>query len=465
MAHEAGSSDGAAPEGPAREPDPGSAGTGTSWHPRLVEGEVRVVGHRWSRRVHEVKAFLSRSRVPYRWFDLDTDADARTMAQRTQPSGSVGDPVVLFPDGSSLVNPDVRAVAEKLGLDTTPDSRFYDLIVIGGGPAGLAASIYAGSEGLRTVVVEQEVPGGQASYSARVENYPGFPDGLSGSDLARRTVEQAERFGVEIIVTRRATRLRADAADRFVTLDDGTELASRAVLLALGVGFRWLEAPGCPQLVGAGIYYGAAIAEATACRDQEIFILGGGNSAAQAALLLAQYAKHVTILALEPTIEETMSQYLVDRIRRTPNITVRTRSTVATAEGDGHLEHITIQDVDTGATERVAANSLFVFIGATPRTDWLGDAIARDDKGFVIAETQCTDGRARIPGWSLDRPPFELETSLPGVFVAGDVRRGSVKRIASAVGEGAMAIHSIHRYRRTVRAPAPSHATASLGGG
>lgn len=462
MTEEADSSGHAVPPAPGREPRALDAAIGTSWHPRLVEGEVRVVGHRWSPRVHEIKAFLSRSRVPYRWLDLDTDADAHAVAAGAQRSRVDGKPVVLFPDGSSLVDPDVRDVAEKLGLDTTPDSRSYDLVVVGAGPAGLAASIYAGSEGLRTVVVEQEVPGGQAGYSASIENYPGFPDGLSGSDLARRTVEQAERFGVEIIVTRRATRLRADALDRFVTLDDGTELASQAVLLALGIGFRWLEAPGCPSLVGAGIYYGAATAEATACRGQEVFILGGGNSAAQAALLLAQHAKHVTILALEPTIEETMSQYLVDRIRRTPNITVRTRSTVAAAEGNGHLERMTIQEVDTGQTQVVPANSLFVFIGATPRTDWLGDVIARDKDGFVIAGLQCADGSERIPGWSLERAPFELETSLPGVFVAGDVRRGSVKRIASAVGEGAMAVQSIHRYRRTVAAtPAPGSSRSS----
>ena len=419
------------------------------------------MGHRWSPRVHEIKTFLSRSRVPYRWFDLDTDADAGTIAAGVQRSGNDSKLIVLFPDGSWLVDPDARTVAEKLGLETTPDSRFYDLIVVGGGPAGLAASIYAGSEGLRTVVVEQEVPGGQATYSASIENYPGFPHGLSGSDLARRTVDQAERFGVEIIVTRKATRLRADSLDRFVTLDDETELTSSTVLLALGVGFRWLEAPGCPLLVGAGIYYGAATAEATACRDQEVFVLGGGNSAAQAALLLAQYAKHATILALEPTIEETMSQYLVDRIRRTPNITVRTRCTVAGAEGDGRLERITIQQVDTGETQVVPANSLFVFIGATPRTDWLGDVVKRDDRGFVIAGLECEDGSGRIPGWSLERAPFDLETSLPGVFAAGDVRRGSVKRIASAVGEGAMAVQSIHRYRRTVTAPRRSSAAAT----
>lgn len=416
-------------------------------HPRLVEGEVRVIGHRWSRSVHELKAFLSRSRVPYRWLDVERDGDGSSVAHR---EGAPGDQsvVVLFPDGSSLVNPPIRAVAEKLGLDTAPDARWYDLIVVGGGPAGLAASIYAASEGLRTLVAEQEVPGGQASFSAIIENYPGFPRGLSGSDLTRRTVDQAERFGVEIVVTRGATRLRADGQKRLVTLDDGTELAAMAVVLAVGVTFRWLEAPGCPSLVGAGIYYGAATAEASACRDQDVYVLGGGNSAGQAALLLARYARRVIILALEASLEETMSHYLVERIRRTKHITVRTRHTVAAAEGNGHLEWLTLLNVETGETERVRANGLFVFVGATPRTDWLGDAIVRDEQGFVIAGSDLMRAKRFLRAWPLAREPYNLETSVPGIFVAGDVRKGSVKRIAAAVGEGAMAVQCIHLYRR-----------------
>jgi thioredoxin reductase (NADPH) len=318
---------------------------------------------------------------------------------------------------------------------------------VGGGPAGLTAAIHAAADGLRTIVVEQEVPGGQASYSALVENYPGFPEGLSGSELARRTIQQAERFGVEVVVTRRATGLREEGCRR-VTLDEGTELASHAVLLALGVSFRWLEAPGCPQLVGAGVYYGAAIAEAAACRDQEVYVLGGGNSAAQAALLLAQFARRVVILALEPTLEETMSRYLIDRIRSRENIVVRTGCTVVAVEGDDHLEGLTIQDVRRGRTEEVRAQGLFIFIGATPRTDWLPDGVARDDRGFVLAGADLTcNGRGRGE-WPLAREPYALETSLPGVFVAGDVRKGSVKRMASAAGEGATSIHFIHRYLR-----------------
>jgi thioredoxin reductase (NADPH) len=400
-------------------------------HPQLLDGEVRLVGPRWSPRVHALKDFLTRSRVPYRWSEPKRDGDV---------------PVVLFPDGSSLQDPDIRQVAEKLGLETRPEAGDYDLIVVGGGPAGLTGSIYGASEGLRTVVVEQEVPGGQASYSASIENYPGFPEGLSGADLARRVVEQAERFGVEILVTRPATRLRAEGPNRLVTLDDGTELAAHSILLAMGVGFRWLEAPGCPPLAGAGVYYGAAVAEAAACRGQEVYVLGGGNSAGQAALLLAQHARRVVILTLEGSLEETMSRYLADRIRRIPNIVVRTRHTVVGAHGSGRLETIDIQDLATGGTEQVPAGGLFIFIGATPRTEWLADVVARDPEGFVLSgqELKC-DGRSR-PDWPLERKPYRLETSTPGVFVAGDVRHDSVKRLACAVGEGAMAVAQVHRY-------------------
>jgi thioredoxin reductase (NADPH) len=407
---------------------------GIASHPKLIEGEVRVVGRRWSPRVHAIKAFLARSRVPYRWLDGERDGAGLPETQVT----------VLLPDGSTLVDPDVREVARGLGLETEPDSHTYDLIIVGGGPAGLAASIYGGSEGMRTVVVEQDVPGGQASYSAIIENYPGFPEGLSGSDLARRTIAQAERFGVEILVTRRAVSLGTAGDHQVVTLDDGTELSSPAVLLATGVSFRWLEAPGCSSLVGAGIYYGAATAEATACRGQDIFILGGGNSAGQAALLLAQYARRVVILTVEDSLDKTMSQYLIQRLSSLPNIEVRTRSTVVSADGEGHLEWLTIQDVRTGNTERLRADSLFVFIGATPRTEWLEGRVARDPEGFILAGPDLKQNGRFGQGWPLERDPYMLETSRPGVFVAGDVRKGSIKRLASAVGEGAMAVQFIH---------------------
>jgi thioredoxin reductase (NADPH) len=418
--------------------------------PRFVEGEIRVIGERWSPRVHALKDFLARSRVPYRWLDLESDQQAHEVAERAIP-GNQRFPVVLFADGTFLVDPDVRTVAEKLGLDTEPDSRFWDLIVVGGGPAGVSASISAASDGLRTVVVEQGIPGGQISYSGAVENYPGFPEALSGSELARRAVQQAERFGVEIVVTRRANKLRLDGKQLYVTLDDGTELAAHSVLLAVGVSFRWLEAPGCSTLVGAGIYYGAAVAEASACTAQDIYILGGGNSAAQAALVLAQYARRVTIVALEDTIESTMSKYLVDRIRSAKNIVVKTGHTVAAAEGVNHLERITIKNVKTGETETMPADGLFVFIGATPRTDWLGGLIARDKDGFIMSGVDCTHGDGIPAGWPLERPPYELETNAPGVFVAGDVRSGSVKRLTSAAGEGAEAVHYIFRHCADVR--------------
>jgi len=433
--------------GPAAAPRSGDG----QLHPSLVEGEVRVIGYRWSPRVHQLKTFLARSRVPFRWFDVRRDPDSLAVVERMVP-GVRTFPVVLFPDGTALIDPDVSELAEKLGLPTHPDAQSYDLIVVGGGPAGLAASIYAASEGLRTVVVEQDVPGGQVSYSPAVENYPGFPTGLSGSDLGRRTVEQAERFGVDILVTRRVTALHVNGDARGVTLDDRTELTSRTVLLAIGVTFRWLDAPGCTSLVGAGIYYGAATAEAAACAGQQVYVLGGGNSAAQAALLLAQYARHVTVLALEPSIEETMSAYLVERIRRTQNIIVRPSTTVAGAEGPRRLKHLILQHVDTGETERVEADALFVFIGALPRTEWLGDTVARDEQGFVLSGRDPIQGCTGHVPWPLDRDPYPLETTAPGVFVAGDVHRGSVKRLASAVGEGAVAVAGIHQFLRAERA-------------
>jgi thioredoxin reductase (NADPH) len=434
---------------PSEEPDPEqklplTPRQGEALHPKLVEGEVRVIGPRWSPRVHEIKAFLARSRVPYRWLDNGRDEDARAAAEQAGARDRF--PVVLLPDGSVLFEPEVREVARKLGLETDPDSRFYDLITIGGGPAGLAASINGASEGIRTLVLEQEVPGGQISYSAIVENYPGFPEGLSGSDLARRTVEQAERFGVEILVLRRAVGLREDGESHVVTLDDGAELHSRAVLLAVGVSFRWLDVPGCAPLVGAGIYYGAAIAEASACRGQDIYILGGGNSAGQAALLLAQFARRVIILALEDTIEETMSKYLVDRLRQLPNVEIRTNTTVVGADGRGRLEEITIENVKTGKKERARCDGLFVFIGATPRTEWLEEVVRRDEKGFILSGADVRCDISQWPEWPLKREPYRLETSMPGVFVAGDVRKGSIKRLAAAVGEGAMAIQFIHQY-------------------
>ncbi|HEU4565901.1 MAG TPA: FAD-dependent oxidoreductase [Gemmatimonadaceae bacterium] len=413
--------------------------------PTIVEREVQVIGDRWSPEVHEMKDFLARSRVPYRWLDVEGGEEGTELAEAIAP-GEARFPILLLPDGSRLVQPSVREVAERLGLDTEPGTRFCDLVIVGGGPAGLSASVYGASEGLRTIIVEHEVPGGQAGQSSRIENYPGFPEGLSGSDLASRTVAQAKRFGVEILVTREARALRCAGSYRAVVLDDGSELLGHVVLIATGVSFRWLDAPGCSSLVGAGIYYGAAIAEASAFEGQEVYILGGGNSAGQAAMLLAGYARRVVIVALEDALEQTMSRYLIDRIRRAPNIRVLTSHTIVGAEGEARLEHLVVEDVRTGAQVRVDADGLFVFIGAKPETEWLGEGIQRDEQGFILSGPYLRRDGDRPRGWPLPRQPYLLETSTPGVFVAGDVRHGSVKRVASAVGEGAMAVQFIHQY-------------------
>jgi thioredoxin reductase (NADPH) len=394
-------------------------------HPPNHDGDIEVVGHRWSREAHELRDFLARSRVGYRWLDIERDGEALTFLEGKDARGVL--PIVLLPDGIRLSRPSVRELAERIGLDTEPDLPFYDLAIVGGGPAGLSAAVYAASEGIRTLVVEREVPGGQAGYSAKIENYPGFPKGLSGNDFAGRTVAQAERFGVEILSARPVRSLAVRGRYREVCLDDDTTVAAHAVLLATGVAFRWLEAPGCPDLVGRGVYYGAATSEASECRDQRLYLLGGGNSAGQAALLLAEYARRVTIVAPEPSLDETMSQYLIERIGELPNLEVCSGHTVVGAEGRKHLERLVLERTDGSGRRKVEADGLFVFIGAAPQTEWLEGVVDRDEHGFI-------------------RSNDHLETSVAGVFVAGDVRAGSVKRIASAVGEGAMAVQFIHGY-------------------
>lgn len=404
---------------------------------------LRIVGFQWSPATHEIKDFLARNRVAYEWLDIETHPAARELMQGA--GAAPRDlPLLFFPDGSHLADPSDAEIAERIGLSTEAESPFYDLVVVGGGPAGLSAAIYGASEGLRTLVVEREAPGGQAGLSASIENYLGFPGGLSGSDLARRGLEQAQGFGVEVVAARQVSALRAQDPFRVVRLDDGTELFCHAVLLALGVSWRTLEAPGCRTLIGRGIYYGAAAAEATACRDQDVFLLGGGNSAGQAAMLLSRFARSVTLVAPEAEFADKMSEYLLDRLEGTDNIRFRPGCTVAEAEGERSLETITIEDVETKRRETVSTGALFVFIGARPETEWLDDAVARDEKGFVLAGSSLA-GRAE---WTLERAPSPLETSLPGVFVAGDVRADSVKRIGAAVGEGAMAIQHIHEYLR-----------------
>ncbi|CAN5708572.1 FAD-dependent oxidoreductase [soil metagenome] len=408
---------------------------------------VRVVGFQWSAKAHEIKDFLARNRVPYLWLDVERDTDARRLVEETGAEwGRL--PLLLFPDGTHLLEPTDVEIAEEIGLSTEAEHPFYDLIIVGGGPSGLAAAVYGASEGLRTIIIEQEAPGGQAGMSSRIENYLGFPEGLSGGELAQRAVAQAKRFGVEILAARQVEGLRVDGPYRVVTLDEGDELYCHSVLLATGVAWRTLDAPGCQTLIGAGVYYGAASAEAPALRDEDVYLLGGGNSAGQAAMLLSRYARSVTLLALEESFAERMSQYLLERLESTPNVTLRPCCTIAEAQGEGRLETITIENVQTADKETVPAAGLYVFIGAAPETDWLEGVVARDEKGFILCGSALTrDGNGQR-NWKLEREPHMLETSVPGVFVAGDVRSGSVKRVASAVGEGSMAVQFIHEYLR-----------------
>ncbi len=408
---------------------------------------IRVLGTRWSPQALEIKSFLAGNHVPYQWLDVETDCEARQIMERAL-DGAPGSklPLALFPDGERLEAPDVSQIARKIGLRTTANQQFYDLIIIGGGPAGLAAAVYGASEGLKTVMVERQAPGGQAGTSSRIENYLGFPSGLSGADLARRAVTQARRFGVETLAAE-AVGLRCQESYRFVRLADGSELSSHVVLIASGVAWRKLDVPGADRLAGAGVYYGAAMTEAISCRDEDVFVVGGANSAGQAAMHLSKYARRVTMLVRGPDLSATMSQYLIDQIAATPNITVRCRANLLEARGETQLEAITIEDPET--RETVPAKSLFIFIGAQPHTDWLAGKLERDEHGFILSGPDLLrDGRklSSSQGWTVARDPFLLETSVPGVFVAGDVRRGSIKRVASSVGEGSIAVQFIHQY-------------------
>jgi thioredoxin reductase (NADPH) len=358
-------------------------------------------------------------------------------------------PLLQFPDGTQLVQPTNAEIAEKIGLRVRPEETFYDLVIVGAGPAGLAAAVYGASEGLRTVMVERHAPGGQAGLSAKIENYLGFPAGLSGADLARRAVAQARKFGVEIVTPQVVTGLRAEGSARVVTLGDGSELRCQVVLLATGVEWRRLDVPGIERLVGAGVYYGGTLAEAFFCRDEDVYIVGGGNSAGQAALHFARYARRVTMLVRGDSLAESMSQYLIDQIEETKNVEVRLRTSVVAVQGQERLEAITVLDAATGQKETVPTNALFLFIGGVPQTEPFGSVLARDGQGFILtgADLAGSTGDGHRPrGWPLDRDPFWLESSVPGVFVAGDVRHGSVKRVAAGVGEGATAVSLIHEY-------------------
>jgi thioredoxin reductase (NADPH) len=405
---------------------------------------TKVVGHRWSARSSDVREFLARNQVPYRWYSSDEPEGRRLLAAAGEDGMRL--PVVITPDGTPLVEPEAVDLAARVGLATTPTADFYDLVVIGGGPAGLGAAVYGASEGLRTVLVERSATGGQAGQSSRIENYLGFPDGVSGAQLTDRARRQAAKFGAEILTARDVSALEVNGAARVVRFSDGSAIAAHSVILATGVSYRQLAAPGCEDLTGCGVFYGSALTEAPSCQGQDVYIVGGANSAGQAAMYLSRGAKSVTLLVRGASLSASMSHYLIQQIEESPNIQVRCRTVVEAAHGDGHLERLTLRDVDSGQIGQVDAQWVFVFIGAAPLTDWLDGTVLRDERGFILAGPDLTfDGRPP-EGWELDRPPYHLETSVPGVFVAGDARSESAKRVASAVGEGAMAVMLVHRY-------------------
>ena len=409
---------------------------------------IRVLGTRWSPKSYELRDFLARNRVPYQWIDVElssNDPETKRLLEVLGPDAA-SLPVVLFPDGTKLLESVPAEVAQKVGLRTTAQTNFYDLAIIGGGPAGLAAAVYGASEGLHTVMIEREAPGGQAGMSSRIENYLGFPMGLSGGDLARRAVFQAQRFGVEILAPQEAVGVRTEGSYRLVKLADGNEISCHALMIATGVQWRRLEAPGIDRLQGAGVYYGGGSTEALSCKGEIIYVIGGANSAGQAAMNFAKYADRVVIVVRGNSLSSTMSQYLIDQIKETSNIQIWPDASVSEAHGETHLEEISFLCSDTNKIERVPASAMFIFIGALPRTDWLADIVERDERGFILTGPDLIRDGQRPKGWALDRDPFLLETNVPGLFAVGDVRHGSVKRVASGVGEGSVAVQFIHQY-------------------
>ncbi|ASW54410.1 FAD-dependent oxidoreductase [Plantactinospora sp. KBS50] len=412
--------------------------------PRSPAGEVRLVGHRWSAPSYKLRDFLARNLVPYRWL-LTEDPEA----ERLMTAAGVGPadvPLVVTADGKSLVAPTPAELAAEVGLTTSPAAEFYDLVVVGAGPAGLGAAVYGASEGLRTVLVESRATGGQAGQSSRIENYLGFPDGVSGAQLTDRARRQALKFGAELLSTRRVVGLRAAGATRLIEFDDGSSVAAHAVVLATGVSYRLLDAPGLAELTGRGVFYGSASTEAPSCVDQDVYIVGGANSAGQAAVHFSRYARRVHLLIRGADLTRSMSRYLIEQLDRIDAVQVHPHTTVVGGLGGEHLERLTLCDGPTGHTRQVDTSWLFVFIGAEPRTEWLDGVLSRDPRGFVLTGSDLLVEGRRPTGWMLPRDPYHLESSVPGVFVAGDVRADSVKRVASAVGEGAMAVSLAHRY-------------------
>ena len=415
--------------------------------PPQFEG-IRVLGNRWSPASHNIKDFLARNRVPYQWLDIETaaaDSEIRGLINLLEEEETKTLPLVIFPNGLRLRQPTNAELAEHAGLKTRAAAAFYDLAIVGGGPAGLAAAVYGASEGLRTVIIEREAPGGQAGMSSHIDNYLGFPSGLSGRDLARRAVDQARRFGVEIL-SAEATALRLDGPYRYLRLADGAELSCHALLVATGVQWRKLEAPGVERLTGRGIYYGAAMTEAMSTRDEDVYVVGGANSAGQAAMYFSKYARRVIMLVRGPSLAALMSQYLINQLKATANIHIEFNSSIVEAHGEDHLEAISVHCSVTNEVNKVPANSLFIMIGAAPNTDWLANIVERDERGFILSGPALMRDGKRPKGWQLERDPGLLETNVPGVFVVGDVRHGSVKRVASGVGEGSIAISFVHQY-------------------
>jgi thioredoxin reductase (NADPH) len=411
---------------------------------------VRVVGHRWSPAGTEIKDFLGRNFIPYQWLDIETDETGKQLMTTSKTDASCL-PLVVFSDGSFMPKPSVAAVAAKLNLKTKADLPFYDLVVIGAGPAGLAAAVYGAADGLHTLLIEREAPGGQAGRSSRIENYLGFPTGLSGGDLARRAVAQARRFGVEILTPQEVSGIRVEGSARVVRLADGSEIAGRALLVASGIAYRKLNIPGSEKLLGAGVYYYAPMSDAVSYRDGDVYIVGGANSAGQAAMYFSKFARQVTIIVRGNALSTTMSQYLEDQIAATKNIAVLVNSNVVEVLGTGHCESIKISNAKTGEVTTVPATALLIYAGALPRTEWLAGVVERDESGYVISGQHLVQAEGRRPkGWSAERDPFYLETSVPGIFVAGDVRHRSAKGVTSGVGEGAMAVKLIHEYLATV---------------
>ncbi|MBZ5657558.1 MAG: FAD-dependent oxidoreductase [Acidobacteriia bacterium] len=409
---------------------------------------IRVLGTRWSPRSYELRDFLARNHVPYQWIDVELSGNDPETKRLLEALGSEASslPVVLFPDGTKLLESVPAEVAQKVGLRTRAQTDFYDLAIIGGGPGGLAAAVYGASEGLHTVMIEREAPGGQAGMSSRIENYLGFPTGLSGGDLARRAVVQAQRFGVEILAPQEATGARIEGPYRIIKLADGNEISCHALMIATGVQWRRLEAPGIDRLQGAGVYYGGGATEALSCKGEIVYVVGGANSAGQAAMNFSKYAERVVMLVRGSSLASTMSQYLIDQIKATPNIQLWAHASVAEVHGETHLEEVSVLCSDTNKVERVPASAMFIFIGALPRTDWLAGLVERDERGFILTGPDLMHGGQRPKGWEPDRDPFLLETNVPGIFAVGDVRHGSVKRVASGVGEGSVAVQFIHQY-------------------